>query len=183
MIIWLYKKYKEKQLIKRIKKDKTKIEIGSGIECTDSTKIVLSDYVYIGPRCKFYGRGIIHVGFNTIIGNDVTILSTNHNYDCTVLPYDENGINKDVYIGDHVWIASNVFILPGITIGDGAVVAGGSVVVKDVPPLAIVGGNPAVVIKKRDEKKYNNAISNKSFYLIKKFGDTMTEKSAEFGRI
>lgn len=54
-----------------------------------------------------------------------------------------------VVIGHDVWIGQNVLLRPGITIGHGAVVAGGSVVVKDVPPYAIVGGNPAKVIKYR----------------------------------
>lgn len=52
-------------------------------------------------------------------------------------------------IGNDVWIGQNVLLRPGLTIGDGAVVAAGSVVVKDVPPYAIVGGNPAKVIKYR----------------------------------
>lgn len=48
-----------------------------------------------------------------------------------------------------VWIGANVTILDGITIGNGSVIAAGSIVVKDVPPYAIVGGNPAKVIKYR----------------------------------
>jgi len=46
------------------------------------------------------------------------------------------------------WIAVNVVILPGVTIGENAIVATGSVVMKDVPPLTIVGGVPAKIIKK-----------------------------------
>ncbi|WWT15116.1 CatB-related O-acetyltransferase [Pararoseomonas sp. SCSIO 73927] len=52
-------------------------------------------------------------------------------------------------IGNDVWIGHSVILMPGITIGDGAVVAAGAVVTKDVPPYAIVGGNPARVIKQR----------------------------------
>ena len=52
-------------------------------------------------------------------------------------------------IGDDVWIGSNVIIPGGIRIGTGAIVATGSVVVKDVPPYAIVGGNPANIIRLR----------------------------------
>lgn len=54
-----------------------------------------------------------------------------------------------VVIGNDVWIGQNVLLRPGITIGHGAVVAAGAVVVKDVPPYAIVGGNPGKVIKYR----------------------------------
>lgn len=53
-------------------------------------------------------------------------------------------------IGNDVYTGTNVMILPNVkSIGTGAVVAAGSVVIKDVPPFAIVGGNPAKLIKFR----------------------------------
>ncbi|ELB2930005.1 CatB-related O-acetyltransferase, partial [Vibrio alginolyticus] len=55
----------------------------------------------------------------------------------------------EVEIGNDVWIGANSTILSGIKIGNGAVVAAGSVVTKNVPPYAVVGGNPAEVIKYR----------------------------------
>ena len=54
-----------------------------------------------------------------------------------------------ILIGNDVWIGSGVTIFGGVRIGDGAVIAAGAVVVKDVPPYAIVGGNPAKIIKYR----------------------------------
>lgn len=57
---------------------------------------------------------------------------------------------EKLIIGNDVYIGLDVTILPTVTsIGDGAVVAAGSVVIKDVPPFAVVGGNPAKVIKFR----------------------------------
>lgn len=55
----------------------------------------------------------------------------------------------DIVIGNDVWIGSGSTIMSGVTIGDGAVIAANSTVVKDVPPYAIVGGNPAKVVKYR----------------------------------
>jgi len=55
----------------------------------------------------------------------------------------------DILVGNDVWISAYASLFSGITVGDGAVVAGGAVVVKDVPPYAIVAGNPARVIKRR----------------------------------
>ena len=52
-------------------------------------------------------------------------------------------------IGHDVWLGSGATILSGITIGHGAVVAAHALVTKDVPPYAIVGGNPAKIIRYR----------------------------------
>ena len=56
-------------------------------ECTNYEKINIDDYVYIGPNSKFYGGGGLKIGQNTIIGNDVKILTTNHNYKGDMLPW------------------------------------------------------------------------------------------------
>lgn len=61
---------------------------------------------------------------------------------------------KPVIIGNDVWIGADVSIKAGVTIGDGAVVATRSHVIKDVPPYAMVGGNPAKLIKYRFDKEY-----------------------------
>ncbi len=52
-------------------------------------------------------------------------------------------------VGNDVWIGSEAMIMPGVTIGDGAVIGSRALVTKDVAPYAIVGGNPAKLIKKR----------------------------------
>ncbi|PKH00965.1 CatB-related O-acetyltransferase [Paraglaciecola sp. MB-3u-78] len=57
--------------------------------------------------------------------------------------------NKNVSIGHDVWIGEDVSISRGITVGDGAILAAKAMVTKDVPPYAIVGGNPARVIRYR----------------------------------
>ena len=56
-------------------------------------------------------------------------------------------LNGDTVIGNGVWIGADVKIMPGVHVGDNAVLAGGAVVTKDVPAGAIVGGNPAKVIR------------------------------------
>ncbi|KIO35065.1 type B chloramphenicol O-acetyltransferase [Shewanella sp. cp20] len=55
----------------------------------------------------------------------------------------------DTLIGNDVWIGSEAMIMPGVTVGDGAVIASRAVVTKDVPAYAIVGANPAKLIRYR----------------------------------
>lgn len=56
---------------------------------------------------------------------------------------------KVTIIGNDVWIGHGALIKAGVTIGDGAIIAAHSVVTKDVPPYAVVAGNPAVIKKSR----------------------------------
>ena len=55
----------------------------------------------------------------------------------------------DTVVGNDVWIGRDALVMPGVTIGDGAIVATRAVVTRDVPPYAIVGGNPATVLRVR----------------------------------
>jgi hypothetical protein len=55
----------------------------------------------------------------------------------------------DIKIGNDVWIGATSTIMSGVTIGDGAVIGAGSTITKDVPPFAIVAGNPGKIVKYR----------------------------------
>lgn len=85
----------------------------------------------------------IHVGNNSIIGYNTTILA--HEY--LIREYRLG----DVHIGSNVMIGANTTILPGVTIGDNAIVGAGSVVHRDVEPGSFVAGNPLRVIRRPEE--------------------------------
>lgn len=114
----------------------------------------------IGEDCHFNGLDIIGGGNVTIgdhfhSGSGIMIITQNHNYYSPErLPYDEKDIIKDVTIGKCCWIGSRVIILPGTILEDGVVVQAGAVVFGRIPKGAVVGGNPAQIIKYRDLKKY-----------------------------
>ena len=112
-------------------------------------KITIGDNSGIGVRAYLSGR--ITVGHNVMMGKDVTMLTLNHNFDRTDIPMIQQGFKEEgpIVISDDVWVGDRVFILPGVIIGRGAIIGACAVVTKDVPEYAIVGGNPAKVIKMR----------------------------------
>lgn len=92
------------------------------------------------------------------IANTTFVLGGNHNYShFSTFPSNvrflgairEAYSNGPIVVSDDVWLGIDTMVMSGVTIGQGAVVAARSVVVKDVPPYAIVGGNPAKIIKYR----------------------------------
>lgn len=116
-----------------------------------SPRVTLGDYSGIGVGAKIYGE--CHIGSYVMMGEDVTIITRNHAFARTDIPMMQQGFGEDrpVVIGDDVWIGDRVLILAGVHVGQGAIIGGGSVVTKDVPPYAIVGGNPDRVIRMRGE--------------------------------
>lgn len=119
---------------------------------------VWSGSIYVGDFCNFNGikilGGVVRIGNYFHSGVECMIIGENHNYEGSLIPYDDTYILKQIEIGDCVWIGNRVTIVGNVKIGEGAIVAAGSVVCKDVPPLAIVGGNPARVIKYRNKEHY-----------------------------
>ena len=110
-------------------------------------------------------EGGVRIGRYFHVGRNLTILSSNHNYEnASKIPYDAEAILRPVVIEDFVWCGLNVTILGGVTIGEGAIVAAGSVVTKDVAPMTIVGGNPAKELKKRDEQVFLELKERQAFY-------------------
>ena len=74
----------------------------------------------------------------------------------------------DVTIGHDVWLGSGCMILSGVTVGHGAVVAAHAVVTRDVPPFAIVGGNPAKLIRHRFEPEAVAALLEVAWWDLEK---------------
>jgi acetyltransferase-like isoleucine patch superfamily enzyme len=111
--------------------------------------------IEIGDNTRFHGSCIhaynkVKIGKNCLIAANTQIIDGNgHNLS---FPNVENRINtqgdwKEVIIEDNVWIGTGVVVLPGVTIGTGSIISANSVVHRDIPPMAIAGGNPIVIIK------------------------------------
>ena len=135
----------------------TGLSYGAGFTCNGFSRF--TSKTIVGNDCHFngfkvLGAGRVQIGNHFHSGKNVILLTQNHNYTGTRLPYDETYIVKETIVEDYVWIGMNVIILGGVTIGEGAIVQAGSVVVRDVPPLAIVGGSPACQFAERDRAHF-----------------------------
>lgn len=116
-------------------------------------RLSIGNNSYIGRNSMIQASGFLEIGNDVIIGPYVKIWSSDHIFDRLDIAIHLQGHSfAKVIIGNDVWIGTNTVILKGISIGDGAVVAAGSLVNKDVPKYAVVAGNPAKVIKYRDDK-------------------------------
>jgi len=109
--------------------------------------ITIGKNFYMNSGCHLLGE--ITIGDDVMIGPKTVIWGRDHGMALGQPMRMQPHSKRPVSIGDDVWIGANVTILKGINIGDGAVVAAGAVVVRDVPSLAIVAGNPARVVKIR----------------------------------
>lgn len=115
-------------------------------------------HVQLGPHCHVSAD--IHFGNYVLCAGQVSFIGKNeHRYDCVGQTVWEapRGVDRPTVIGNDVWIGHGAIIIGGVHVGDGAVIAAGSVVTKDVPPLTIVGGNPAKIIRRRFDSEIDDA--------------------------
>lgn len=125
------------------------VEVGKGtygnitvqsLYVTPKEKLTIGNYVSIAPDVTFF-------------------LGVNHQLDtATTFPFYSKLVkrssidaisNGPIVVEDEVWIGTGARIFSGVRIGKAAIVAAGAIVTKDVPPYAIVGGNPAKLIRYR----------------------------------
>lgn len=114
--------------------------------------ITIGDNCHIGDFSHITCINRIEIGSNVMFGKNILISDNAHGASLSSLlataPSKRPLYSKGaIIIEDNVWVGEKSSILPGVHIGYGAIIGAGSVVTKDVPAKAIVGGNPAKVIK------------------------------------
>jgi acetyltransferase-like isoleucine patch superfamily enzyme len=112
--------------------------------------LTIGDGTYIGPRAVFGAGGGLTIGRHVTMGAAVHLLAENHAFRDADRSIEVQGVTRQgIVVEDDVWIGNAAIVLDGVRVGRGAVVGAGAVVTRDVPPLAIVAGNPARVIGHR----------------------------------
>ena len=167
-ILYYFYRKKQYKLFQTFKSCGSNVFICMDSSFSGNRNIIIEDDVWIGHKSFFAGEGNITIKSGTIISHNVEIWTSNHYFtgdDMEFLPYDKRFIRKPVTINENVWIGSRVIVTPGVTIGEGAIIGAGAVVSKDVPPLAIVGGNPIRIIRYRNSEQYFRLKSEGKIYL------------------
>jgi len=108
--------------------------------------VVLGDEVYVNFGLTVVDDVAVVVGDRVMIAPNVTISTTGHPVHPEVRR-DGSQFSAPVHLGDDVWVGAGAVILPGVTVGAGSVVAAGAVVTGHVPPMVVVGGVPARVLR------------------------------------
>lgn len=120
--------------------------------------IVRNTQLVMGADCSVNAYAVIAgkvtMGDGVRIASHASLYGFNHGYASVEQPiFRQPHTSLGITIGDDVWIGANAVILDGVRIGSHVVVAAGAVVTKDVADYAIVGGNPAKLLRSRLEER------------------------------
>jgi len=123
-------------------------------------RITVGQWCYIGEGSRIWSAKCIEIGDRVMISHNVSIFDNlthpidpaerHRHFGAIATSGHPQGIDlgeRPVCIHDDAWIAAGAILLRGVTVGEAAIVGAGSVVTHDVPPFAVVAGNPARVIR------------------------------------
>lgn len=113
--------------------------------------VFMGNDVYANYNLTLIDDGNIYIGDNVMFAPNVIVATAGH----PIIPELRlKGLqfNKDVHIGNNVWIGAGAILMPGVSIGDNTVIGAGSVVTKDIPSNVVAVGNPCRVLRPIDEK-------------------------------
>jgi maltose O-acetyltransferase len=134
------------------KKTSKKSSIEKGAYFGKGNRISIGSYSSLGMNFRCHNLEL-EIGNYVMMGEDVLVIGSTHLFDDRNIPmcFQKMGKVTKLVIEDDVWIGSRSTILQNVRkIGQGSIIGAGSVLTKDVPPYAIVGGNPARILKYRN---------------------------------
>lgn len=137
---------------------RSQMTIGAGTGMAPNTSLRCGSLITIGrdcnigERCSLWAgpsRGRIIIGNNVSLAPEVFITASDYQFKAGLPFRQQPQIEKDVIIGDDVWLGTRVIVTAGITIGNGCIVGAGAVVTHDLPENSVAVGVPAHVVKTR----------------------------------
>jgi len=137
---------------------KRKLTIGSGsglspnVSLRHGERITIGHDCHIGERCYLWAgpeTGRITLGNHVSLAPEVFITASDYSFQAGVPFRQQPKRERDVVIGDDVWLGTRVTVTAGVTIGNGCIVGAGAVVTKDLPAGCIAVGVPAKPIAQR----------------------------------
>jgi acetyltransferase-like isoleucine patch superfamily enzyme len=126
--------------------------IAPNVSLRNGERIRIGNGSHIGERCFLWAgdaTGRIEIGDHVSLAPGVFITASDYQF-VAGLPFAEQPKReRDVVIGNDVWLGAGVVVTAGVSIGDGCIVGAGAVVTKDLPAGSIAAGVPARVIRVR----------------------------------
>lgn len=104
------------------------------------------DVVTIGRGVEIYNPGGVYLGHHSILSQDAFLCGATHDYNSLDFTY----LKKKINIAPYAWICAKAMVLPGVHCAEGSVLGAGSVTSKDMEPWTVYAGNPAQLVKKRN---------------------------------
>lgn len=117
--------------------------------------VYMGNHVYANFNLTLVDDANIYIGNDAMFAPNVVLSTAGHPIDPSLrirgLQY-----NKEIHIGNNVWIGAGAMVMPGVTIGDNTVIGAGAVVTRDIPANVVAMGVPCKVIREIGEhdKKY-----------------------------
>ena len=113
--------------------------------------VVCGNHVYTNFNVTFVDDANIYIGNDCMFAPNVIVATAAHPIDPRLRQIGYQ-YNREVRIGNNVWVGAGAIIMPGVTIGDNTVIGAGSIVTKDIPSNVVAVGNPCKVLREIGEK-------------------------------
>jgi acetyltransferase-like isoleucine patch superfamily enzyme len=138
--------------------ERRRLQLGAGtrmapnVSFRNGARIQIGHDCHLGERCYLWAgdsSGRIVLGNYVSLAPEVFITASDYQF-VAGLPFRQQPKReRDVLIGNDVWLGARAVVTAGVEIGDGCIVGAGAVVTKDLPPNSIAAGVPARVIAQR----------------------------------
>ena len=139
-------------------REKRRMTLGVGkslapnVSLRNGQRITIGAHGHIGERCYLWAgdsTGRVTLGDHVSLAPEVFLTASDYQFVAGRAFRDQPKRERDITIGNDVWLGTRVVVTAGVTIGDGCIVGAGAVVTRDIPPDSIAVGVPAKVVGTR----------------------------------